>query len=104
FLPVSLGGVLDMAAAVSDGLGDGAAAAFLAGSPPAVASPVDALRAGPVLVVHGAGDDRVPVTHAEAYAGANPDSELVVLADTGHSEFLDRSTPAWHSVAAILAA
>lgn len=95
-LAVSLGGVLDMKAAVETGLGGNAAAAFLGDADPRDASP---LIHPPTrtLVVHGADDDRVPLDQARAFAAAIP-TTLIELPDTGHFEFLERSSDAWATV------
>ena len=98
FLPVALGGVLDMTAAVTDGIGEGAAVAFLGATPPAEASPLEAVSPRPALVVHGTADSRVPVSQARSYAGANPQVEYLELPDVGHFEFLERSSAAWNHV------
>jgi acetyl esterase/lipase len=70
-------GVLDLADADRQGLGDGAVKAFLGGSPEqlparlAAADPVRLLPTGVrVLCVHGADDDVVPVRQSERYAAA----------------------------------
>lgn len=102
FLPVAVGAVLDMEAAVAEKLGDEAATAFLGDTPPTEASPSSAAAKGDVVVIHGTGDDRVPVQHARTYARANPDAELLELADVGHFEALERSDPAWLRVVDVL--
>lgn len=99
-LAFSLGGVLDMKAAVEQGLGARAAEAFLAGAEPEDASPILHPPARSV-VIHGTHDDRVPVDHARAFAGAAP-TTLVELPDAGHFEFLERSSDAWATVIAEL--
>lgn len=101
-LPVALGGVLDMEAAVAEDLGGGAARAFLGGVQATESSPVTSAARGPAVVFHGTEDDRVPLSHAHSYARANPDAELVELPGTGHFEFLERSDPAWVAVAETL--
>lgn len=97
-LAVSLGGVLDMRAAVEHGLGANAAEAFLAGAQPEDASPILHPPARSV-VIHGTNDDRVPVDHARAFADAVP-TTLIELPNTGHFEFLERSSDAWAAVIA----
>ncbi|MEX1004055.1 MAG: type II 3-dehydroquinate dehydratase [Acidimicrobiia bacterium] len=97
FLPVALGGILDMTAAVREGLDAGAVAAFLGETPPEDASPLTA-SVGPALVVHGSADDRVPVSHSRTFAASNPQVEYLELADVGHFEFLERSSTAWNHV------
>lgn len=46
--------------------------------------PVERMRV-PLLVVHGALDEMVPVAHARSLAARVPESELLVLEDGGHS-------------------
>jgi len=41
---------------------------------------------GPVLVIHGALDEIIPVEHARALHAAVPQSELVVVGDCGHND------------------
>jgi 3-dehydroquinate dehydratase-2 len=95
FLPVSLGGVLDIETAQRDNVGDGAVDAFLDGASATDASPLGIGFTEPVLVVHGDSDDRVPVSQARSFAAANPGAVLVELSGTGHYEVLERSDPAW---------
>lgn len=95
-LAVSLGGVLDMKTAVETGLGGNAASTFLTGADPEDASPLTDPPARTV-VVHGLNDDRVPVEQARAFADAVP-TILIELPDTGHFEFLERSSDAWATV------
>ena len=102
YLPVSLGGVLDLDAAIAEGIGGGAPVDFLGDGDVAAASPVAAVTAGEVIAVHGVDDDRVPISQARAYAAANPDCQLVELTGVGHFEFLERSDPAWLRVVELL--
>lgn len=44
----------------------------------------------PVLIIHGADDQLIPVTEAEAMYKAIPDSELVILPDAGHLPNLEQ--------------
>lgn len=99
YLPVAMGGILDMSAAVTEGLDEGAATAFLGETPPEEASPMEAASPRPALVVHGDADERVPVSQARAYAETNPQVEYLELSDVGHFEFLERSSAAWNRVA-----
>lgn len=101
YLPIAVGGVLDMEAAVADGIGDAAAAAFLGPVDPVDASP---LRVpGRAIAIHGTGDDRVPVSYARAFATSGPDRELLELPGAGHFEFLEPSSEAWGAVVDLLA-
>jgi pimeloyl-ACP methyl ester carboxylesterase len=38
----------------------------------------------PTLVIHGGGDRKLPLAHAQAFVQGIPDSELVVIDDMGH--------------------
>lgn len=74
---VSQAGVLDLTAAVRDGLGDGATEAFLGGTPwqvpsrYAAADPiVDVPLPVPVLCVHARADNTVPIAQSERYVAA----------------------------------
>jgi 3-dehydroquinate dehydratase type II len=102
-LAATLGGVADLEAAAEDRLGEGAAAAFLAGAAPAHASPLGRLPLGvPLLVAHGREDDRVPVSQAQRFAAAAAaagDRVELVMSDGGHFEFLEASEPMWRAVA-----
>jgi 3-dehydroquinate dehydratase II len=104
YLPVSLAGVLDLEAAVADGIGDHAAAAFLSGADAASASPTRMAASGEALVFHGTEDDRVPISQARGYARANPEARLTELPAVGHFAFLERSDPAWLEVASAIEA
>lgn len=104
YLPVSLAGILDLEAAVADGIGDHGAAAFLNGADAAPASPTRMAASGEALVFHGTDDDRVPISQARAYAHINPDARLSELPTAGHFDFLEPSDPAWLEVAAAIEA
>ncbi len=105
---VALGGVCDLAAAERAGLGDGAVREFLGGAPDEApdaylaADPGARLPLGvPQVLVHGLDDDRVPLTHAKAYAtrarAAGDDCRLVEL-DADHFEPIDPRSGAWPDV------
>jgi fermentation-respiration switch protein FrsA (DUF1100 family) len=50
----------------------------------------------PLLVLHGARDDIVPLMHGEALAEAAPGRKrLHVFPDAGHNDVLLRAGPAW---------
>jgi 3-dehydroquinate dehydratase-2 len=102
FLPVSLGGVLDLTAAMAEGVGGDAPALFLGDGDASAASPVTAVTEGEVVAIHGVEDDRVPISQARAYAAVNPDCQIIELAGVGHFEFLERSDPAWLRVVEVL--
>jgi acetyl esterase/lipase len=105
---VALGGVCDLAEAARAGLGDSAVQEFLGGSEdevpeaylvadPGARLPLDV----PQLLVHGVDDDRVPLSHAKAYAvraGAAGDDCRVVELDAGHFEPIDPRSRVWPDV------
>lgn len=95
---VSLAGVTDLARAARERIGDGAAIAFAGGEPPAHADPMRRLPLrAPALLVHGTGDDRVPVDYSRSFAGA-AGAELLELPAAGHFEVIDPRTPEWAQV------
>jgi len=110
---VSLAGVCDLAAAARDGLGEGAAVAFLGATPGeapdryALASPLARLPVGArQLLVHGDADGRVPVGQSRAYAAAAAAAgdpvDLLELPGVDHMAVIDPASPAWTATAARL--
>jgi acetyl esterase/lipase len=105
-------GVLDLAAAHEQGLGNGAVAAFLGGSPDevperyAAADPVRLLPAGAaVLCVHGAADEVVPVAQSERYAAAAAaagDRVELRVVPGDHMAMIDPGSLAWATARAWL--
>jgi acetyl esterase/lipase len=103
--------VSDLRAAARLRLSDGAAIELLGGTPEqvperyAAASPAERLPLGvPVLLVHGAQDDTVPVAfsrdlHAAALA-AGDRCDLVIGERDGHYEHIDPASSAWATVRA----
>jgi acetyl esterase/lipase len=96
--------VADLVDAHRLGLGGGAVAALLDGSPAehpdryAVADPAQLAPTGvPTVCVHGRGDDLVPLSQSERYVARDPAARLVVV-DGGHFEHLD---PASAAIAAL---
>jgi acetyl esterase/lipase len=92
--------VAHLVSAHEEGLGGGAVAALLDGTPKsapeayAVADPAALAPSGvPVVLVHGTGDDVVPISQSERYAALDPTARLVRVAG-GHFEHLDPTTPA----------
>ncbi len=75
------------------------------GFDPDRASPLEAIATSraPVLLVHGAGDAKIPVAHARRIAAAAPDRVTLVVVDgAGHDDVMDsrgadlaRRAPAW---------
>jgi 3-dehydroquinate dehydratase-2 len=97
---VTLGGVLDMEAALADDLGGGAAHAFLAGADPTEASPLWMFDSEfDAVVVHGSDDDRVPAEQSRRFCGKHRHARLLELPGVGHFEFLDPAGPVWHGIA-----
>ena len=102
---VSLAGVLDLADAAHRGLGGGAVAQLLGGTPAnhpdryRVASPAERLPVGvPQLLVHGDRDSNVPlacsVTHRDRAGAAGDQVTLAVQRGVGHFEVIDPRHPA----------
>ena len=105
---VSLAGVLDLTAAASAMLGNGAAVALMGGGPgelaeqyaiadPFLRMPIPAV----VRCVHSRSDDRVPfaqsVTYTEAAAALGQDAQLVEV-EGSHFSIADASSAAWPTV------
>ncbi len=87
-------------------IGNGAVSGFLGRGPDdgpnryRAASPAALLPLGvKQVIIHGEGDDEVPVSMSESYSGAAADAGDTViyreLADVGHYEVLDPSSAAW---------
>ena len=82
------------------GLGGGAVAALLGGGPTelperyAVTDPLALAPTGvPTTIVHGTGDDVVPLSQSTDYVAASPET-LLVTVPGGHFEHLDPATEA----------
>ncbi|WP_035278694.1 alpha/beta hydrolase family protein [Actinokineospora spheciospongiae] len=106
---VSLAGVLDVVAAARDGLGEGAAAAFLGGLPDevpevyAAASPMALTPVGvPVTCLHAPADQRVPFAQSAAFTDATGDRLVTVAGD--HFTPIDPGSAAWASALAEVSA
>jgi acetyl esterase/lipase len=107
---LALAPVADLAAAVRDGLGSGAGAAFLGhapGGPDRVverlpfADPLALAPTGvPTVLLHGEDDRVVPLAQSLSYAAADPAVRLTVLPGTDHFQLIDPDAPAF---AALLA-
>ncbi|MDQ3716866.1 MAG: prolyl oligopeptidase family serine peptidase, partial [Actinomycetota bacterium] len=102
---VSQAGVLDLRACAREGLGDGAAQAFLAGGPNDVpdryeqASPIEWLPLGlPTLCVHASQDANVPISQSEDFVAAalaaGDDAELVTV-EGDHFVVIDPEHSSW---------
>lgn len=101
--------VSDLAAVARMGLSDGAVEELLGGSPEqvperyAAASPAQLLPLGvPVLLVHGAHDDTVPVSLSRdfqrAALAAGDACDLRIGGHDGHFEHIDPASGAWATV------
>jgi acetyl esterase/lipase len=98
---VSQAGVVDLVHGAIEDLGSGACAALLGGSPSevparyAVASPASLLPLGvPVLLVHGARDEIVPLSQSRDYAdAARAAGDLVELAESAGADHFDVIEP-----------
>ena len=109
---VSQAGVLDLRAAVTDGLGDGAALAFLGSdaddtayeqADPMVQVPLDV----PVWAVHARDDETVPFSQAEDYVAAatRAGAEATLVEVTGgHFGVVDTTSDAWARCVEVLEA
>lgn len=106
---VSQAGVLDLRAAVSDDLGDGAASAFLGDADEAAYELADPLAQAPLDVplwaVHARDDDTVPFSQAEAYVdaatAAGAEATLVEVTG-GHFGVIETGSDAWAACVEVL--
>ena len=109
---VALGGVCDLADAAWAELGERAVQELLGGSPDEVPESYEVTDPGarlplgvPQVLVHGADDDRVPISHAQAYAAraraAGDDCRVVEVA-AGHFEPIDPRSRVWPDVLAAI--
>ena len=100
---VSQAGVLDLANAAEQGVGNGAVDDLLGGPPDAhperyaLASPVARLPIGvPVVCVHGDADLNVPIRQSERFVAAAGDAaELITLPGVDHFAVIDAAAHAW---------
>ena len=108
---VVLAGVSGLADCYDQGLGNGAAADLMGGSPARfpqryrVADPAGLLPLGcPVRLVHGSLDDVVPVAMSRGYAAlgraAGDDTAVAELPGASHLDLIDPLPPAWPQVLA----
>lgn len=102
---VSQAGVLDLRACAQQGLGAGAAQAFLGGEPGqvpdryAAASPIQRLPLGvPTLCVHASGDRNVPISQSESFVeaalAAGDEAELSTV-EGDHFVVIDQENRSW---------
>ena len=106
---VSQAGVLDLGAASDEGLGGGAADAFLGSGDDAVLDRADPTRQlpldVPVWCVHGRSDAVVPPSQSSDYVerarAAGAEAELVEV-DGDHFVVIDPGSPAWARIVEVL--
>jgi acetyl esterase/lipase len=106
---ISQAGVLDLEAAVAEGLGTDATLAFLGGDDPATFEQADPLAQVPldvpVWAVHATDDDIVPfaqaTTYVDAATAAGGAATLVEVAG-GHFGVVDTSSEAWAACVEVL--
>lgn len=105
----ALGGVVDLGEAWKRRLGNGVVEQFLGGVPEQyperlhAASPIELLPFGvPLICVHGAKDDVVPIEIAEGFVKRaqklGDDAKLIRLAGAGHFEAIDPESKEWPAV------
>lgn len=99
---ISLAGVLDLAAASSDRLSDGAADEFLGGAPIAAADPMTLpLPDCPIALLHGTGDAEVPVSYSQRFSERDARIRLMTP-DCGHYELIDPEGPEFGQMVELL--
>ncbi|MCI1747242.1 MAG: S9 family peptidase [Acidipropionibacterium sp.] len=109
---VALAPVTDAGRVYAEGLGGNAALDYFGAGPDALpevysdASPLERRAPDcPTLIVHGAADDRVPLSHTLDYLAALPEApiDLILDHDSGHFDVSDPAHPCWRQVDAWLA-
>ncbi len=98
---VALAPVADLVLSERRELGGGAVGEYLGG--PAAARPhLDPVRIpappGPVTIVHGDRDDRVPLEIPESYVRTHPGARFVAVPGADHFALIDPLSPAWPTV------
>ncbi|MER6509061.1 alpha/beta hydrolase [Nonomuraea sp. NPDC001636] len=95
---LALAPVADLRLAARLDLDDGAVADFL-GGPPDDHPGLDPVRlpdrTGPLVIVHGTADERVPVQVSESYLAAHPGTSLVRVPGAGHFVLIDPESRTW---------
>lgn len=107
---VSQAGVVDLASAYADDLGDGAVRNLLGHPPGPDDAPLDPIAQVPLDVpvhcVHGSLDDTVPLSQSQAYVAAaraaGATAELTVIEGGDHFVVIDPASHAWRRTLAIL--
>lgn len=99
---VSLAGVVDLATAARESVGDTAVPDLMGGGPDevpdryAVGDPAALVPPpAPVLLVHARDDDRVPLSQSVAYADAAGEAAQLSVVDGDHFTVIDPSDPSW---------
>jgi 3-dehydroquinate dehydratase type II len=100
---VSLAGVLDLAEAVANGVGSGAADLFLEGEEAASFSPTHLLPiSSRFILAHGERDESVPPSQSLGFADAARSHgvpvETIIERHLGHFELIDPHHPVWEKV------
>lgn len=98
---LALAPVADLRLAARLDLDGGGVTDFL-GGPPDDRPGLDPVRLpdrpGPVVIVHGTEDARVPLRVSESYVAAHPAASLVRLPGAGHFVLIDPESDAWPAV------
>ena len=106
---ISLAGVVDLRRALELGLSSNVVKDFIGGTPEevperyAVSSPIELLPSRTKqILIHGEGDDIVPIEIAQRYHDAalakGDDVKLITLKGMGHFEVIDPKSAAWKTV------
>ena len=103
-LAVALAGVVDLAEATSDHLGDDAVEEFFGGPPDDTASPRHMVPLGlPQVIAHGTADDRVPVAYSRAYVeearAAGDAIDFLEFEAADHRVLIDQRSEEWGKIA-----
>jgi len=105
---ISLSGVLDLTTAASTPGPADPVQGFCGGSPgsaPAAYAAADPARLAPtcpVVAVHAASDQVVPLAQSEAYVAAHPDRARLVEVPGDHFSIIDTDAASWPSVERLL--
>ncbi|MEA2180216.1 MAG: hypothetical protein QOG77_3513 [Solirubrobacteraceae bacterium] len=105
---VALAPVTDLARGFAEGIGEDAVVGFMERTPDedpaayAAASPLGMTPPCPVLVVHGADDERVPIAHTRDYVAATRSAGATIALnehpELSHLALIDPAAPHWAGV------